>query len=173
MTRQDFTVTISVEKTPEEVFGAICNVRGWWSQAIEGVTDEAGAVFYYHYKDDHRCTIKITDLVPGKRVAWRVLHNTFSFIKDQTEWNGTEIIFEISKKGDHTEARFTHVGLVRAYECYDVCTNAWGGYITGSLRDLIVTGKGEPNPMEEHADHQEEVVAKVREKSRKLQKERA
>jgi hypothetical protein len=29
--------------------------------------------------------------------------------------------------------------------------NAWGEYITGSLRKLITTGKGEPNPVEEHA----------------------
>jgi hypothetical protein len=62
-------------------------------------------------------------------------------------------------------------GLVPAYECYDVCSNAWGQYITGSLRKLITTGTGEPNPVEEHAGHQEEIVAKVREMNRKLQSE--
>ena len=58
-----------------------------------------------------------------------------------------------------------------AYECYDVCSNAWGQYITGSLGKLITTGKGEPNLMEEHARHQEEVVAKAREMNRKLRNE--
>ncbi len=175
MTKQDFTLTISVEQTPDEVFDAICNVRGWWSQAVEGATDHAGAVFYYHYEDVHRCTIQITELVPGKRVAWRVLHNAFNFVKDPAEWNGTEILFEISKRRDHTDVRFTHVGLVRAYECYDVCADAWSHYITGSLRDLIVTGRGAPNSMQEHAAHQQEVVDKARRMSRKLheQKERA
>lgn len=164
---QHYTATFTVDESPQEVSDAINDPRRWWSQAIEGVTDEAGAVFYYRYKDVHRCTIQITELAPGQRVAWRVLHNAFSFIKDQAEWNGTEIIFEIATKGDRTEVRFTHVGLVRAYECYDVCSNAWGQYISGSLRDLIVTGKGKPNPIDDHADHQEEVVAKVREMSRK------
>lgn len=51
----------------------------------------------------------------------------------------------------YRQVRFTHAGLVPAYECYDVCSNAWGEYITGSLRKLITTGKGEPNPVEEHA----------------------
>jgi hypothetical protein len=97
------------------------------------------------------------------------LHNDFNFIKDKTEWNGADVIFDITKKGDKTEVRFTHAGLVPAYECYDVCSNAWDQYITGSLRKLITTDKGEPNPMEEHAGHQEEIMAKVREMNRKLQ----
>lgn len=169
MNNQNYTATFSVDQTPKEVFKAITNVRGWWSQAIEGDTDKLGAVFYHHYKDVHRCTLKITELVPGKRVVWHVLHNDFNFIKDKSEWNGTDVVFEIARKGDKTEVRFTHVGLVPAYECYDVCSNAWSGYITGSLRNLIATRKGQPNPIEDHAVHQEEIVTKVREMSRKLQ----
>jgi hypothetical protein len=60
------------------------------------------------------------------------------------EWKGTEVVFEVSK-GDKTEVRFTHLGLVPEYECFNVCSNAWGSYINGSLRSLITTGKGHPN----------------------------
>jgi len=171
MNTQHYTASFTVDQSHQAVFDAIKNVRGWWSQAVEGDTDKLGTVFYHHYQDVHRCTLKITELVPGKKVAWHVLHNDFNFIKDKTEWNGTDVIFDITKKGDKTEVRFTHAGLVPTYECYDVCSNAWGQYITGSLRKLITTGKGEPNPVEEHAGHQEEVVAKVREMNRKLQSE--
>ena len=169
MDNQDYAVAFTVNQSPEAVFDAINDVRGWWSQAVRGETDRLGAVFYHHYKDVHRCTLEITELVPGKKVAWHVLHNDFSFIQDKTEWNGTDVIFDITKKGDKTEVRFTHAGLVPAYECYDVCSNAWGLYISGSLHKLITTGIGEPNPAEEHAGHQEDVVAKVREMNRKLQ----
>ncbi len=171
MNTRNYTASFTVDQSPQAVFDAINNVRGWWSQAEEGHTDKLGAVFYHHYQDVHRCTFKITELVPGKKVAWHVLHNDFSFIQDKTEWNGTDVIFDITKKGDMTEVRFTHVGLVPANECYGVCSNAWGQYITGSLRKLITTGRGEPNPVDEHAGHQEEVVAKVREMERKLQNE--
>lgn len=44
---------------------------------------------------------------------------------------------------------FTHEGLVPDYECYGMCSNAWGTYINGSLRRLITTGKGSPNSKEE------------------------
>src|SRR5262245_30728807 len=111
---QHYTATFTVGQMPKEAFDAINNVRGWWSQAIEGDTDKLGAVFYYHYQDVHRATFKIIEFVPGKKVVWHVLHNVFNFIKDKTEWNDTDIVFEIGKKGDKTEVHFTHVGLVPA-----------------------------------------------------------
>jgi len=163
-----YTVSFTVEQEPQAVFDAINDVRGWWSQAVQGDTDRLGAVFYHHYQDIHRCTLKIIEFVPGKKVTWHVLHNDFNFVTDKAEWNGTDVVFDIATQGDKTELRFTHAGLVPAYECYDVCSNAWGQYITGSLRKLITTGTGEPNPVEEHAGHQAEVVAKTREMNRKL-----
>lgn len=77
-----------------------------------------------------------------------MLDNHFNFIKDQTEWRGTKVIFEISKKGDKTELHFTHQGLVPDYECYDICFKAWTQYIQESLFGLITAGKGKPNPKE-------------------------
>jgi hypothetical protein len=145
MSKQHYTTSFSVDQSPREVFDAINDVRGWWSEATVGDTDKLGAVAYYHYKDAHRCTFRITELVPGRRVAWRILHNDFNFTRDKSEWNDTEVVFDIARKGDKTEVRFTHVGLVPAYECYDVCSNSWGRYINGSLRKLITMGKGQPN----------------------------
>ena len=164
MSDQNYTTSFAVDELPEKVFSAINNVRGWWSQAIEGDTDKPGAVFYYHYQDVHRCTFKITEFVPGKKVVWHVLQNYFNFVKDKTEWTGTDVVFEIAKKGDKTEVHFTHVGLVPANECYGVCSDAWGSYITGSLRDLITTGKGKPNPIEE-------IVTRARQMSRAAESE--
>ncbi|MBS1520243.1 MAG: SRPBCC domain-containing protein [Bacteroidetes bacterium] len=148
MNNQDFTSTILVDKTPKEAFDAINNVRGWWSENIEGFTDQLNGVYYYYYKDIHHCTIKITELTPGKLVAWEVLDNYFNFIADNTEWVGTKIIFDITEKGGKTEVRFTHEGLIPAYECYGVCFEAWTNYIQHSLRNLISAGKGEPTPKE-------------------------
>lgn len=148
---QDYSATLLVDNTPNEAFDAINNVRGWWSQEIEGRTDTLGD-FKYHYQDTHRCTISITELVPGEKVRWHVADNYFNFVEDKSEWTDTDIVFEIAPKGDKTEVRFTHVGLVPAYECYRVCSDAWSTYIKGSLRDLITTGKGQPNQNEQIAE---------------------
>jgi hypothetical protein len=137
-----------VAQTPNEVFNAINNVRGWWSENIEGGTDQLNDEFTYRFTDVHKCTMKLIEVIPGKKVVWLVLDNYFDFTKDKTEWTGTTIEFEITEKDNKTQLRFTHRGLVPAYECYDICYNAWSGYINKSLHSLITTGKGRPNPRE-------------------------
>ena len=145
MTISNFTTTLLVNKTPKETFNAINNVRGWWSEEIEGGTNKLNDEFMYHYEDVHRCKMKIIEFIPNKKVVWLVLDNYFKFTKDKSEWTGTTIIFEITKKDRQTEIRFTHQGLVPEYECFDICRDAWSNYIHHSLRNLITTGKGQPN----------------------------
>jgi uncharacterized protein YndB with AHSA1/START domain len=149
MDNQDFTTSILVDQSPKEVFDAITNVRGWWSEEIEGGTAKLGDVFKYHYKDVHICKMKLIEVIPNKKIVWDVLENDFNFTTDKSEWVGTKVIFEINQKDNKTEVRLTHQGLVPDYECYDICFNAWTNYIQNSLYNLITTGKGQPNLKEE------------------------
>jgi hypothetical protein len=139
----DFTTAILVDQSPEEAFAAINNVRGWWTgePGIEGSTDKLNDEFTYDYKPYHHSKQKITELIPGRKIVWLVTDSSINFVGDKKEWTGTKITFEIAKKGDKTEVCFTHVGLVPSVECYNGCSNAWGSYITGSLRNLIAKGK--------------------------------
>jgi len=145
MTTTDFTTTILVDQTPQEAFNAINNVRGWWSEEIEGSTNKLNDEFNYHFEDIHRCKMKLIEVIPGKKVVWLVLDNYFKFTKDKSEWTGTKIIFEIAENDNKTQIRFTHLGLVPEYECFEVCRDGWSNYIRNSLRSLITTGKGQPN----------------------------
>lgn len=148
MANKNFTTTISVNQNPEDTYVAINNVRGWWSGEIEGDTNKLGAEFTYRYKDVHRSKQKITELIPGKKVVWHVLDSDLSSMRDKSEWNGTDIVFEISKKDDKTEVRFTHIGLIPAFECYGDCSGAWGMLINENLRKLIVTGESQADPFD-------------------------
>ena len=144
----DFTTTIVVNQTPKEVFNAITNVRGWWSEEIDGNTEKLNDEFLYHYQDVHRCKVKLIEVISNKKIVWLIMDNYFSFTKDKTEWINTKIAFEISVENNKTQLRFTHIGLVPEYECYDVCFDGWSNYIKNSLLNLITTGKGEPNRKE-------------------------
>lgn len=151
MTSQDFTTAFLVDQSPDEAFAAIVDVRGWWSGEIDGRTDKLGEEFTYRYEDVHFSRQRITEFVPGQRIVWRVLDAYLNFTEDPDEWVGTEVTFEVSRKSDQTEVRFSHVGLVPEVECFDKCSNAWGFYINNSLRHLITTGQGQPNATEDPA----------------------
>ena len=137
MKTRSFTTSFTVNESPREVFDAINSVRDWWTGEIEGDTATLGSEFTYRYKRHHRSTQKIIELVPGKRIVWQVTDARLSFVKDKTEWNGTEIRFEIARKGGKTRVRFTHRGLVPTFQCYGDCSEAWGFLVGDRLRNLI------------------------------------
>jgi len=145
MTTSNYTTTILVTNSAVEVYNAINNVRDWWSEEIEGITNAVNEEWDYHYQDVHICKMKTIELVPNQKVVWQVLENHFSFTKDKEEWKGNKIVFEISERENKRELKFTQIGLVPEYECYDICENAWNTYIQESLYNLITIGKGKPN----------------------------
>ena len=160
MTDRNYTTTFTVVQKPDDVFAAINNVRAWWSEGIEGNAEAVGGKFTHRVLDLHRCDMEVKELVVGKKVIWTVLDNYFSFTKDETEWKGTSIVFEIGTRGDRTEVKFTHLGLVPDYECFEVCSDGWSTYIN-SLYSLITTGKGQPNVGEAMTDSEQALVRRA------------
>jgi hypothetical protein len=77
------------------------------------------------------------ELVPDKKIVWLVTHSALTFIEKQDEWQGTKLIFEIAAKGNKTQLRFTHEGLVPEIECYDSCSSAWTQYLQEKLPAAI------------------------------------
>lgn len=161
MHTSDFTTSILVDQSPQEAFRAIQNIRAWWSEGIVGSTDKLNDVFHYQYEDVHSCSMKLVEMVPDQKLVWLVLDNYFNFTKDQAEWKGTRIRFEILRKGDKTEIEFTHIGLNPEMECYSLCRDGWTNYIQNSLRSLITTGKGQPNPRGGRNKYQDSVSRKL------------
>jgi len=158
MKDQDFRTTLLIDATAQEVFDAVNNVRKWWSENIQGHTDRLHAEFSYHFQDVHRCKIQITELVPNKKVVWHVLDNYFNFTKEEREWIGSDVIFDISQDGGKTQLVFTHRGLVPTDECFQICHDAWTHYIQDSLKNLILTGTGSPTPGEIREEGQDTTV---------------
>jgi hypothetical protein len=145
MTTSDFSITLLLDKSPSEVFRAVQNVRGWWSEEIEGNTENLHDEFTYHFEDLHYSQMKLIEVIPNEKMVWFVKYNYFQHTKDKSEWTGTKVSFEITPKNNKSELRFTHFGLTPEFECFDVCSNGWNQYVRQSLASLIRTGEGQPN----------------------------
>jgi hypothetical protein len=142
MTTTDFTVTLLADKTPEEVFNAVINVRKWWhgyySEEIEGNTETLRDEFIFRAGNGiHYSKQKLIEVIPNKKIVWLITDSKLSFLENPREWTGTKIMFNISKKERKTQLVFTHEGLIPESECYDSCSPAWTQYLQNKLLPLI------------------------------------
>jgi uncharacterized protein YndB with AHSA1/START domain len=144
MSHPDYHVTLVLDASPEAVFDAVMDVRKWWTDELQGKTQELNDEFSVRFADLHKTTQKLVEVEKNKKIVWLVTASELNFIKDKGEWKGTKIIFEISKNNNKTNLDFTHAGLTPQVECYSSCTKGWDHYIKGSLYKFITEGKGTP-----------------------------
>lgn len=140
MSTPHLTLTLLVDQSPERVYDAINNVRGWWSgdtDSIEGNSTQLNDEFIYRHGDMHRSTQKVIELAPDKKVVWLVTDSYLSFIKKYDEWTGTKVIFDITEKDGKTQLHFTHEGLTPDVECFEACTGGWSHYLKGPFLQLL------------------------------------
>lgn len=141
---RDYTTSVTIDRTPAEVFAAVLQASVWWNERIEGSTTRVGDEFGFEVPDLHRCRMRVVDITPDTRIEWVVLENEFTFVSDQSEWVGDRIVFDLTDLGGTTELTFTQHGLVPELECYDVCSNAWTFFVGDSLRALAEGGVAKP-----------------------------
>jgi hypothetical protein len=145
MVKKDFTTTLLVNQTPEEVFNAVINVRGWWSgyysEEFDGTTEKLNDEFSFRAGEGaHYSKQRLVEVIPNKKVVWLIVDSALTFLEKTNEWTGTKVIFEISKIGSQTKLTFIHEGLTPEVECYDSCAPAWTQYVQNKLLSLISAG---------------------------------
>ena len=148
MNHKDYSSEFAVGQSADEVYARIVDVRSWWRGDIAGRAERVGDVFRYRNGDLHDTRQRVSALVPGRKVAWHVEGGTIAFVDDRAEWDGTEIVFEITPQGDGSLVRITHYGLVPEKECFDACAGGWNYYFGQSLKAAITGAVVEPAPWE-------------------------
>ena len=144
MDQQNYQSSIAADFTPVEAFEGIGQVTEWWVRNVEGRSEKLNDVFTVRFSNGTFVTFKVTESVPGRKIAWLVTDCYLPWLKDKTEWNGTTVAFEISPSGDKTQVTMTHIGLVPGIECYEGCEAGWNKYFKGSLYKLLTEHAGVP-----------------------------
>jgi Activator of Hsp90 ATPase homolog 1-like protein len=146
MKSRSFAATIEVAKAAQKVFTSITDVGQWWTNDFEGSSENLNEEFVIHHPGQHYSKQKLVEVVPNKKVVWLVTDSTLYWLqKDQHEWTGTKMIFEITTAGNKTIISFTHEGLTPEKECYALCEQGWDLIIRSWLYYFITYGTPSPD----------------------------
>ena len=143
MNANNFHTSITVDAAASEAMKKINQVDLWWAKNFTGRAEQLNDQFTVRFGETF-VDFRISEFVPEKKVVWKVTDCNLHWINNKKEWNGTDVVFELSGNANGTEIDFTHIGLVPGVECYNDCEVGWTGHITQSLVKFINEGKGMP-----------------------------
>ena len=150
MSEQDYTATVQVAASADEVFEALTNLdalSAWWTRAT-GDPLPTGPITF-PFSPSGQAVMHVDSAERGAGVRWTT---TACMVED---WVGTSQLFDLETlPGGDTEIRFRHAGLTPELECYRDCQSGWNHFI-GSLASYVDTGLGQPNRSEEDTARRE------------------
>ena len=140
----DILHRVGIEASPEKVYQALATpegIAGWWTTSTTGDSRVGGmlrTVFHADGKELGAFDLKLSELQPGRRVAWQVMAGP-------PEWLGSTIRFDLKQEGAFTVILFKHEGWKEPVEFMYHCSTKWAIFLM-SLKSLVETGKGQPSP---------------------------
>jgi uncharacterized protein YndB with AHSA1/START domain len=123
----------------DEVYGALTTVEGlsaWWTDATRGDTEVDG-VLQFRFREGGFDMV-VRELEPAMLVLWEV-------VDGPAEWVGTTVSFDLKQEDDYTIILFKHEGWREPVEFMHHCSTKWATFLL-SLKSLVETGKGAPEP---------------------------
>jgi hypothetical protein len=150
MENENYHKSIIVNISAEQAMKKISQVNLWWKKDFKGSAEKLNDTFTVPFTEPSFVDFIVSELIPDKKIVWKVTDCYLPWFRDTKEWNKTEVVFQLSEESpddtigrSSTKIDFTHIGLVPEVECYDVCEKGWNGHIN-TLDQLINEGKGLP-----------------------------
>lgn len=139
----DILHKIGIKSSVNETYQALTTLKGlagWWTNDVKGESKVGGVLqFRFQLKEEvGGFDMKILELQPDKRVLWEV-------IEGPPEWIGTKISWDLKLEAGWTIVLFKHEGWKEPVEFMHHCSSKWAIFML-SLKSLVETGKGSPNP---------------------------
>jgi uncharacterized protein YndB with AHSA1/START domain len=144
----DILHRVGIKSSLDQVYKALTTREGlaaWWTNNTQGES-KVGAPLQFRFSaagaEIGGFEMKVLELHPAKRVLWQV-------VEGPAEWIGTQVSFDLKQGGDHAIVLFKHQGWKEPVEFMHHCSTKWAMYLM-SLKSLVETGKGSPNPNDAH-----------------------
>jgi len=142
----DILHRVAIRSSAAEVYAALTTVEGlagWWTTNTGGEGNGVGGVLRFAFRGGG-FDMKVLELDPGKRVLWEV-------VAGPDEWIGTHVSWDLKQADDYTIVLFKHEGWKEPVEFMHHCSTHWAVFLM-SLKSLIETGKGAPDPHDVRID---------------------
>lgn len=124
---------------PSKVQRAITTAEGlraWWTGDCDVKGNEASFRFN---KEGGVMELKFRiDAVEADRVEWTCIEQ-----KNNPDWQGTKVSFNLSPTHDGARLDFAHTGWREKNKVYEMCVGGWDHFMN-SLKSYVETGKGTP-----------------------------
>ncbi|MEO8806974.1 MAG: SRPBCC domain-containing protein [Burkholderiaceae bacterium] len=140
----DILHRVGIKSPLDEVYKAVATregLAGWWTNNTQGES-KVGATLQFRFEaggvEIGGMDMKVLELQPAQQVQWQVLDGP-------AEWIGTRISWELKQDGDYCIVLFKHQGWKEPVEFMHHCSTKWAIFLM-SLKSLVETGKGAPNP---------------------------
>ena len=140
----DILHRVGIKSKPDEVYKALSTREGiaaWWTHDTRG-DDQVGGALQFRFRaggvEIGGFEMKVLELDPARQVLWQV-------VDGPEEWIGTKISWELKQEDDYCIVLFKHQGWKEPVEFMHHCSTKWAIFLM-SMKSLVETGKGDPNP---------------------------
>lgn len=133
----DIVHGINIKTTPDRLYEAITTQKGlagWWVPKVKAEAT-VGAINEFPF-EGLTVTFRVDKLEPGRHVAW-------SSAQVPSDWENTQILFDITPDGDIVNLKFRQTGFASLEGFYPLSNYSWAQFVR-SLKLLLETGEGEP-----------------------------
>jgi uncharacterized protein YndB with AHSA1/START domain len=141
----DILHRVGIKSTQDQVYAALTSregLAGWWTTDTQGEGNKPGGALRFRFssggEDIGGFEMKVLELDPARRVLWEV-------VGGPAEWIGTRIDWELRQEDDYCIVLFKHQDWREPVEFMHQCSTKWAIFLM-SLKSLVETGKGAPNP---------------------------
>ena len=135
----DILHRVGIKSSMDDTYKALTTLEGlsgWWTNDTQGES-KAGGVLRFRFGAGG-FDMKVLELRPATSVLWQV-------VDGPEEWIGTKVSWELKQQDGYTIILFKHQGWREPVEFMHHCSTKWAVFLM-SLKSLLETGKGSPDP---------------------------
>lgn len=139
MENKNYHIRLEPKKLPADLWQTILNIPAWWAQQTDGYPQQAGDHFTVHFGTTWG-TFLVRE-ISYDRMVWEVSDSYLDLLADTKEWNGTRLIFELTRPN---VIEVIHEGLTPEKQCFSDCEKGWNFFLGESLIQYLEDAQGLP-----------------------------